>query len=98
MLMKECHGDWAGKKAVNPKDPLVTGHWAALWNSLAGGSELVSQSSTGEIRDQQWEPRKWPVSVDELGDGDGQLSTCWNLESPWKPVPGQAKKLSIGAH
>lgn len=40
MLRKEHHGDWAGKKAGNPKDPLVTGHWAALWHSLAGGSAL----------------------------------------------------------
>lgn len=82
MLRKEHHGDLAEKKDRNLKDPLVTGHWAALWNSLAGGSELISQGSIGQNRDQQWDPRKWPVSV------DGELSTCWDLESPWKPVPG----------
>lgn len=37
----------------NLEDPLVTGLRAALWSSLAGGSELVSQGSIGQSKDQQ---------------------------------------------
>lgn len=39
---------------------------------LTRSSELVSHVSRGQSGDQPWDPKKWPISVDELGDGDGQ--------------------------
>lgn len=39
---------------------------------LTRSSELVSHVSRGQRGDQPWDPKKWPISVDELGDGDGQ--------------------------